>query len=250
MIELGPDDVLPILRARVGDVPKQMLVVGDPERARHVASLLGDSREIARNREYGMYAGTFAGTTIGVTSHGVGSAGAAICFEELCRAGVRRLIRAGTSGGMQPHIVDGDVVIARAAVRDDGVTARVVPTGFPAVASPDVVMALRAAATEHGPVAEGVVLTSDLFYPHDVLGSDLQRWQEAGVVAVEMECAPLFVIASLYGAQAGAILAVDGNPLAKQDESMAGYDPDRAIVTQAIDKMLTIALHALTAMPA
>jgi uridine phosphorylase len=179
-------------------------------------------------------------------SHGVGSAGATVCFEELCRAGAVRLVRAGTAGGMQPAIRDGAIVLARAAVREEGTTAKLVPTAFPAVADVDVALSLRrAAATVGRDVVEGVVLTSDVFYPHAVLGSDLALWQRAGVVAVEMECAALFITAALHGAAAGAILAIDGNPLAEGDDDMSGYDPHRDIVTAAVDQMVTIALDAI-----
>ncbi|HSL58642.1 MAG TPA: hypothetical protein VK866_12430, partial [Acidimicrobiales bacterium] len=205
-------------------------------------------REIGRNREYVTFVGRHRGVEVAVASHGVGAAGAAICFEELCRAGARSLVRAGTCGGLDPDVVDGHLVIATAAARDEGLTVRLVPTGFPAVADVDVVVALRAAAATTGaPVREGVVLTSDLFYPHDVLGADLERWARAGAVAVEMECAALFVVAALHGARAGAVLAVDGNPLARGDVEMAGYDPHRPVVRDAIDAAATTALDALVA---
>ena len=115
-------------------------------------------------------------------------------------------------------------------------------------AAADVLAAwLAAARAADQDVVEGIVLTSDLFYPHAVLGSDLERWPRAGVVAVEMEVAALFVTASLHGAAAGAILAVDGNPLATADDDMSGYDPHRAVVTDAVDRMVKIALAALVA---
>jgi uridine phosphorylase len=243
-----PPPFLPILAVAAREVPERVLVVGDPARAERVAGRLTAVREVGRNREYVTFVGRHRGEEIGVVSHGVGSAGATVCFEELCRGGARRLIRAGTAGGMQSDVRDGAVVVARAAVRAEGTTARLVPAGFPAVADLDVVSALRAQAAAAGrKVVEGIVLTSDVFYPHDVLGSDLAMWQRAGVVAVEMECAALFVTASLHGARAGAILAVDGNPLAEGDDDMSGYDPHRDVVVEAVEQMVAIALDAVAA---
>lgn len=237
---------MPILGIHAGEVPQRVLVVGDPARAERAAKRLDDARELARSREYVTFGGTFRGEHVGIVSHGVGSAGATICFEELCRSGARRLIRAGTAGGMQTTIGSGALVVARGAARDEGITARLVPAGFPALADIDVVLALRAAAAVAGrDVHEGIVLTSDLFYPHDVLGSDLPMWQRCGVVAVEMECAALFVTAALHGIAAGAILAVDGNPLEDKDEDMSGYDPHRPIVAEAVEQMISIALEAV-----
>ena len=243
---VAPDTFLPILAVRAGDVPERVLVVGDPARAERITERLDDVRLLGRNREYVTFAGRHRGEDIAVVSHGVGSAGATVCFEELCRAGARRLVRAGTCGGMQPDVLDGALVVARAAVRNEGTTAKLVPAGFPATADVDLVLALRRTAAAQGrEVVEGVVLTSDLFYPHGVLGSDLEMWQRTGVVAVEMEVAPLFVTAMLHGVAAGAILAVDGNPLAEADDDMSGYDPHREVVVEAVDRMVAIALDVV-----
>ena len=82
-------------------------------------------------------------------------------------------------------------------------------------------------------MSEGIVLSLDNFYqgvetphltPYPVLSA-------AGVVAVEMECAALFIVGSLRGAQTAAILAVDGNVL-RQRETMESYDPHREVVSR------------------
>lgn len=233
---------LPITGLPTSGLPDRVLVVGDPARAALVSERLAGWEPIAANREYHSYRGLWRGEPVAVVSHGVGSAGAAVCFSELAKAGARRVIRAGTCGGLQPQVSDADLVVVTGAVRDDGYTGGVVPIEFPAVADADVVAGLRASAPE---AHLGIVLTSDVFYPFEVLGSNLERWQRAGCVAVEMECAALFVVAALSGLRAGAILAVDGNPLATGDTAMAGYDPDRSEVRAAVDRMIVAALDAL-----
>ena len=248
-VRVGPENRLPLLGVRAGDLPDRFIVVGDPARAERVADDLEDPQELGRFREYVVFRGRYRGVAVGVASHGVGSPGAAVCFEELCRAGVGQIIRAGTCGGVQPQLRDGDLVVATAAVRGEGLTARVVPPTYPAVASHRAVAALLDATARSGrSFHEGVVLTADLFYPHSVLGSDLELWQRAGVVGVEMECAALFVLAAQHGVGAGAILAVDGNSLAEGDKDMTGYDPHRPVVTDAVEAMIDIALEALLAL--
>jgi len=121
-IHVNPNAVMPHLKIRSGDVPARMLVVGDPARAERTAALLDGATELSRNREYVMFAGSWKGERVGVASHGVGTAGAGICFEELCRSGVRRIIRAGTAGGMQPDIPEGSLIIATGAVREKWLT--------------------------------------------------------------------------------------------------------------------------------
>lgn len=236
-------DRTPVLRIVPGEVPDRALVVGDPARASKVADLLDDASEVGRFREYVTYTGTYQATPVVVSSHGVGAPGAALCFEELHQAGVTRIIRAGTCGGLQPQVRDGDLVIATGAIREDGVTGGLVPEVFPALASVDVVMALRAAVAASGhPSHEGPVLTNSVFYSHDVMGSSLAQWAKAGAVAVEMECAALFVIGSLNGTEVGSVLVSDGNPLHDQTE---GYNPHREVVRNAVEVMIRVGLEAL-----
>lgn len=246
-VRLGPDDTLTLTRVPVRDLARRVLVVGDPERARKVAAeLLDDARQVGQNREYLTFTGTYRGTEVSVMSHGVGAAGAAVAFEELCRGGAQRIIRSGTAGGMQPGVRDGAVVVATGAVRRDGLSVQLVPPEFPAVADAELVLALWEAAGRTGLERHrGVVLTSDAFYPHPVLGSDHRLWQQAGCVAVEMEVAALLVTAALHAVPAGAVLAVDGNPLAQEDEGMSDYQPFREIVHRAVDGALRCALEAL-----
>lgn len=251
-VRLAADEVLPLTRVRVADLASRVLVVGDPGRAAKAAALLDDAREVGANREYVTYTGTFEGTSVSVASHGVGAAGAAVCFEELCRGGAQRIIRAGTAGGLQPEVRDGSLVIATAAVREEGVTRHLVPLSYPAVADADVVIALCAHAASNDlarghDVHSGVVLTSDCFYPLPVLPVQHELWQRAGCVAVEMELAALFVIAAQHKVAAGGILAVDGNPLAEQDLDMSGYQPFREVVDRAVAAALDVALRALVA---
>lgn len=235
---------LPLTKLPVDGLPPRALVVGDPDRAERAAELLEEARPFAANREYVSYAGRYRGEPVTVISHGVGSAGAMVCFEELCRAGARRIVRAGTAGGMQPRVVSGSVVVASGAVRDEGATPKLLPSEYPALCDAELVIALRGRLPE----AEcGVVLTSDLFYPSRVLGSKLEMWQRAGCAAVEMELSALLVTAALHGAQAAGVFAIDGNPLGEGDPEMSGYRPDRAEVTKAVDTVLGAALDALVA---
>ena len=237
---------LPILKTESETLPAKILVVGDPKRLDMVAGSLKDVEPISQNREYHSILGSFNGQIIGAVSHGVGSAGAGVCFEELCQSGATRIVRAGSAGGMQANVSAGDVVVATAAVREEGLSHKLVPPTYPAIATPDVLMAMRAAASSHGvEFHEGLLLTSDMFYPHDLLGSDLPLWQKAGVKAVEMEVATLFVICGLHGVEAGAVVAIDGNPLEQDAGSMETYDPHQEKVKTAVSNSLLIALTAL-----
>ncbi len=239
------ETTFPLTRLAPADVARRVLVVGDPGRAARAAELLADAEKVGDNREYVTYGGRFEGRRVSVTSHGVGAAGAGLAFEELARGGARVMIRAGTCGAVRDDVADGDAVIATGAVREEGLTPRLIPLGYPAVADHSIVAALVAeAAAEGARVHLGPVLTTDLFYPSDALGQDWKVWQASRVAAVEMEAAALFVIAALHGLAAGGIFTADGNPT-RGAEDMSGYDPHRQVVAEGVDRILRIALRAL-----
>ena len=239
---------LPILGARTDRIASRALVVGDPHRVAMATQHLDDVEEVGHVREYVTCTGRFEGVEVTVSSHGVGAGGAGVCFEELGRAGVTRLIRAGTCGGLQPDVVDGDLVVGTAAVRDDGLSERLAPLAWPATADPTLTLTLASSATTSSRTTHtGVVYTSAGFYPNP--DDAEERWRpyhRLGALAIEMEFAPMLVIAQRHGIAASGIFAVDGN-LLHAEADMSDYDPDRAIVTEAKAAMIPAALTALVA---
>jgi uridine phosphorylase len=241
--------ILPITGLPAGGVSPAVLVCGDPARAAQIAAQLDDAALLSEKRAYRAYQGAYQGTPVTVCAHGVGAPGAAVAFEELIAAGARRIIRVGTCGALQPHIATGDLVIAHAAVQNSGYGREVAPAGYPAVADPALTLALQAAAAAHGhPCHSGIVLTRDAFYAGVPTPAtpDYSAMSEANVLAVEMECAALFLVGSLRGVATAAILAVDGNVL-RSAESMQGYKPDAGLVQTAVTAEISIALAALRA---
>ncbi|GMK39499.1 uridine phosphorylase [Paenibacillus sp. CCS19] len=235
---------LPILQVESDEIPEYALVCGDPRRAALIAEKLAGVRELAFAREYRTFVGEYNGVELAVVSHGIGCPGAAICFEELIRAGVKTLIRVGTAGSYSADSPAGSLVISTAAMRTDGLTRQLVPDGFPAVADSDVVNALYAAAQEiKGDIVvrKGMTVTLDVFYngieefPH-------KKWKAAGALAVEMEISALYVIASLRGVRAGAIVALDGYADA---DLAAEYDPHTNVVALAVEREIQAALNAI-----
>ncbi|HAQ06082.1 MAG TPA: hypothetical protein DCR24_00520, partial [Bacillus bacterium] len=70
-------------------LPERVIVCGDPNRAKKIASLLTGYSLLAENREYHSYIGQWNGQDVAVVSHGVGAPGAAVCFEELIMGGAK-----------------------------------------------------------------------------------------------------------------------------------------------------------------
>jgi uridine phosphorylase len=201
-----------------GDVGGYVLMPGDPGRCARIASHLDGAALVAANREYTTWTGSLEGVAVSVTSTGIGGPSAAIAVEELCNLGAHTLIRVGSCGAMQPGLRLADVIIAQAAVRDEGTSLQYVPLAWPAVAHLDTVDALRAAAAAAGVRHHvGIVQSKDSFYGEMEPGrmpvaAELQArweaWVRAGVLASEMECAALFAAAAVRRVRAGAALAV------------------------------------------
>ena len=224
----------------------RVIVCGSPERAAVFSHLLDSSKQIAKNREYHSYLGTIQGQKILVTSHGVGSAGAAIGFQELIDVGAKKIIRIGTAGGLYDETKIGDIVVASSAVRKDGVSSLMIPTGFPAVASLDLTLGLHRELAKSGvDHRTGIVVSSDLFYPGP-LGDDLELYKRAGALAVEMECSTLFVIGTLRKIQTGALVVLDGQPLKWTD---GHYDPNPDRLKKSIEACFQAAAATLIAAP-
>jgi uridine phosphorylase len=194
---------------------------GDPGRVPLLAQRLEGARQVAANREFVSWSGELEGAQVTVTSTGIGCPSAAIAVEELHACGTDTFIRVGTAGGMQQDVFVGDLVVAEAAVRDEGTSPQYVPLGFPAVADPDVTLALREGARaldlRHH---VGVVHSKDSFYGQrepermpvaDELAARWRAWIRAGVLCSEMEAAAIYVVARSLRARAGGLMLIAGN---------------------------------------
>ncbi|WP_028611752.1 nucleoside phosphorylase [Paenibacillus harenae] len=234
--------MLPILQVNPEDLPAYAIVCGDPRRAEAISRKLTNARELSFAREYRTFVGEIEGVPLAVVSHGVGSSGAAVCFEELIRGGVKTLIRVGTAGSYSADHPAGSLIVSTAAVRAEGLSRQLVPDGFPAVADSEVTEALYQSALEsEGIVKKGITVSLDVFFS-GVVEIPHRQYKQAGVLAVEMEIAALYVVASLRGARAGAIVALDGYA----DTDLAGeYDPHTDVVAKAVEREIETALRAV-----
>jgi len=203
--------IQPHIMCGIGDVAKYVVIPGDPGRVEIIASFLDESRKVADYRGFLTYTGSKDGVNISVCSSGIGCPSAAIAVEELAQIGAKVLIRVGTTGALQKFLEMGDLVIPIAAVRADGTSKNYVPVEFPAVADFTVVKSLLQATKKINRKTHfGSVVSTDIFYG-DI--ENLRKWSSFGVLSVEMEASVIYTIAALKKLKAGAILAVDGNPL-------------------------------------
>lgn len=231
-----------------GDVGSYVILTGDPGRVEKIAAYLDEPRKVAENREYVTWTGSLNGVAVSVVSTGIGGSSASIALEELVHCGADTFIRVGTSGGMQPEILGGDLIIASGAVRFEGTSKEYAPIEFPAIADHGLVSVLRESAEALGLYHHvGVVQSKDSFYGQhdpnsmpqsDLLNSRWEAWKRCGVLASEMECAALMVVGSVRRVRVGAVLLVMANQTRREmglpDEQV--HDTDSAIRT-AVEAM-------------
>ena len=234
----------PHLLIESGDVEDTALIPGDPGRVDRIASQCDDVERVAENREYKLVNATYDGVPLTICSTGIGCPSAAIAVEELATVGVDTLIRVGTTGALQRGIEIGDMVVATGAAKEEGTSKRYESPVVPAVPAYDVLSALVDGAERNGEdVHVGPIVSDDAFY--NETDAYVDAWEDAGLLAVEMEAAAVFSIARRKGLAAGAICTVDGNLVAGTQK---GADSDAELPAKAtnnVERAISISLDAV-----
>ena len=179
------------------------MVVGDPTQAERVAGLFDGVRVSRKNREFTSFTGSYQGIEITVMATGIGCDNTEIAVIELCQLRFPlTVIRCGSCGGLQPDMEIGDLVISSGALRHESTSGSYAPPELPALAHPEVTMALAAAAHGTGhPYHVGLTATLPGFYGPQ--GRDLPPFStrhpgrpaelaRLGVLNLEMEASCLF----------------------------------------------------------
>lgn len=221
-VHIGADD---------GAVAPTVLLPGDPLRAQFVAENYLTDVEIY-NEVRGMlgFTGTWNGTRVSVQGSGMGMPSLAIYVNELIQSyGVRRLIRIGSCGSMQPEIAVRDLVIAMTASTDSAMNRqRFHGMDYAPAASWRLFKAAVDAASEKGlALHAGGILSSDTFYQDEPTA--WTRWAEYGVLAVEMETNQLYTLAAKHGVEALTLLTVSdslvtGEELTSEDRQSGFHE--------------------------
>ena len=227
--------------AEQGDIAESVLLPGDPLRARFVAeTFLEDATCYNEVRGMYGYTGTWRGKRVSVQGTGMGIPSHLIYVHELLADfGVKRAIRIGSCGALQPDIHLNDIVVAMSASTDSHINSRRF-NGADFGACPDYALfrAFCGAAEARGvPFHAGNVLSSDIFYDDDP--ESWKLWANFGVLAVEMETSGLYTEAARFKAQALSILTVSDSLVARR--SMSAAERERSFRT-----MIELALEVAT----
>ena len=237
----------PHLLVEEGDVHETAIIPGDPGRVDRIADLCDDSEVVAQNREYKVVNATYDGVDLTICSTGIGCPSAAIAVEELSRVGVETFVRCGTCGALQPDMEVGDMVVATGAAKEEGTSKRYESANYPAVPDYDALTELVGAAEANGEeIHVGPIVSDDAFYNES--DEYVDDWNDANLLAIEMEAATVFSLARRKGLAAGAICTVDGNLVAG---SQKGADSDDELPEKAkdnVERAIRITLNAVTSL--
>ena len=183
---------------------------------------------------------TPSGRPLSIQSTGMGGPSAAIVLQELAELGVRRTVRVGTCGALDPKLEHGELVVAAEALAEDGAS-RALGAGEAVEADPG--LTARLAAGLHTGSTSRIV-TTDLFYEGSSAdggpGERADGWRSQGAVAVEREAATLFALGRRLGVATGCILVVS--------DTFDGGDRRRIAeeeLAAAVERMGAIAAGAL-----
>ena len=207
-IDLGP-----------GELAEYLLLPGDPDRTSRIGRLLDDVELERRHREFASATGTYRGQRVSIVSTGIGTDNVEIAMAEILAITSRpTIIRVGSSGGLQPEMGLGDLVITTGSVRLETTTNWFVHDGYPAVADYEAVVALIEAAERLGHRYHvGLTATAPGFFGaqgrpipqlpirYPDLAEDMARQR---VLNFEMEASALLVLAGLARCRAGVVCAV------------------------------------------
>jgi len=235
--------------------PGVALLCGDPERARRIAMATDRVRclkPLSENRALNSYLCRLEEGPVFISAtSGMGAPSLSIVVNELVQAGIRKIIRVGTCGGIADHVKVGSLVISQAALCRQGAADDIAPRDFPAAADPLLTLNLVEAATAlELEYHLGVTASVDTFYEgqerSDSANPRLLRslqgitdeYRRLGILNYEMEAGTLFKMGLVYGFSAGCICAVLAERLTAEDVLL---EPKQ----QAEERCIQVALQAL-----
>jgi uridine phosphorylase len=183
-----------------------------------------------------MFALELDGKPCGVVPRTIGGSYAVLVAEQLLACGARMIVGLTSAGRVSPGLRIPSLVIATAAIRDEGTSFHYLPPSRSVAAPSGPVAPLTRELEQLGlPVYQGKVWTTDA--PYRETRQQLDAHCQEGVLAVEMQAASLFALAQARKAQI-AVVAHVSNATDHEGEPF-----DRGPATQSV-RILTAICRA------
>lgn len=198
--------------AKLGDIAKNVLMPGDPLRAKFIAeTFLKDVRQVNTVRNMFAFTGTYKGKEITVMGSGMGMPSIGIYSYELFKFyGVENIIRVGSAGAYIDSLDLYDVVLANSAW-SQSTFARTQngyneDTEYPSEALNEKIK--KAAGKLNIPLHLEKLHSSDVFYTESNVDGYKEISEKYGCACVEMESFALFHNAKVLGKNAACLLTI------------------------------------------
>ncbi|RLB05491.1 MAG: hypothetical protein DRG50_07150 [Deltaproteobacteria bacterium] len=136
-----------------------------------------------------------------------GAPNAVALAEELAAFGMRKALFLGYCGSLQQRVRVGDIVVPIEAIREEGTSFHYLPADVPCRPWQEIqAIIVDVLRKNKVPCHEGKIWTTDAIY-RETRGK-VRRYQEDGVLAVEMEFSALFAFGISRGIKVGGFLVV------------------------------------------
>ena len=229
--------------AKPGEIAERIVLVGDPLRAKHIASeYLENPVLVNETRAAYCYTGTYEGIPVSTMAVGMGNPSMLIYSTELFRDyGVKYAVRAGTSGGYVPGMKKFDIVLAQAVSTTSGIN----DYRFNGYFSPIGDFGMLCTANEQARLLglktyTGNVICNDRIYRDENYKSRL--WAQYGILASEMEGTALYTAAAEFGAKACMMIGIILNITVDEAGVEHFTDAPENKPVRTVDDMIRLAL--------
>ena len=200
-----------LTRRRVGTTPLQveacaLLCVLRHDLTAFVRRLQGEVMKAWRGyRE--IYRGHLGEERVTIAHPPFGAPNCVALAEELAAFGMQQALFVGYCGSLQPGVRAGDIVVPAEAVREEGTSFHYLPPDAPARPRQEIQDLIVDALRSHKvPFHQGTIWTTDAVY-RETEGK-VTRYQDRGVLGVEMELAALFAFGMARQVGIGGMLVV------------------------------------------
>lgn len=240
--EFGMSNTAKHIKVLRGDIAQNILLPGDPLRARYMAEKFLDN-VVCYNEVRGMYGytGTYKGKKVSVQGTGMGIPSISIYVNELIQFfGAKKLIRVGTCGTVRSDIDLGDLIMAMSASNETSMNRnRFGDLNYAPTASFNLLYhAYNTAKERSQKVFCGKIFTGDNFYSSDFLKQKRKLMFEYGILGSDMETAELYTLAAKYDVDALTLLQVTDNIATGECVSVEERE-------KKVDDMVVLALESI-----
>ncbi|GMO59727.1 MAG: purine-nucleoside phosphorylase [Termitinemataceae bacterium] len=232
----------PHINAEMNDIAERVLLPGDPLRAQFIAENFLENA-VCYNKVRNMlgFTGTYKGVKISVQGTGMGIPSMSIYVHELFKDfGVKTALRIGTAGSMRSDVKVRDLILAMSSCTNSAVNLhRFNGKTFSPTANFDLLRTAHEIAAKKNIATKcGSVFTTDVFYNDNA--DEWKMWAAWGVLAVEMETAELYTLASKYGARALSIVTISDSLVTQETTNAEERQNDfREMMEVALETIIT-----------